>query len=150
MGGRFPSGYEFNVMKDAKASQNVYQNWPTQVIFSGFEIGAKIVAGIPLIHNAAIKNDPVKDVFRISIPQAKEDSAGRKSWDETAVLVSIKGYSQFYTLHQGHIVIADDGKNSWDDNGKGQAYLVEKVDYKEVERLINKLIQHQAEVKGQR
>src|SRR6202012_351720 len=24
MGGKFPSGYEFNVMKDAKASQNVY------------------------------------------------------------------------------------------------------------------------------
>ncbi len=26
MGGRFPSGYEFNVMKDAAASQNVYTN----------------------------------------------------------------------------------------------------------------------------
>ncbi|HVV55950.1 MAG TPA: nucleoside hydrolase, partial [Mucilaginibacter sp.] len=46
MGGKFPSGYEFNVMKDAKASQNVYENWPTQVIFSGFEIGAKILAGL--------------------------------------------------------------------------------------------------------
>ncbi|MGN6640701.1 MAG: nucleoside hydrolase, partial [Mucilaginibacter sp.] len=143
MGGKFPSGYEFNVMKDAKASQNVYQNWPTQVILSGFEIGAKIMAGVPLIHNEAIKNDPVKDVFRISIPQAKEDSAGRKSWDETAVLVAIKGYSPYYTLHRGRIIVADDGKNSWDDNGKGQAYLVKKVDYKEVEKLINELIQHQ-------
>ena len=143
MGGKFPSGYEFNVMKDAKASQNVYQNWPTHVIFSGFEIGAKIMAGIPLIHNDQIKNDPVKDVFRISIPLAKEDSLGRKSWDETAVLVAIKGYSQFYTLHPGRIIVAGDGKNSWDDTGKGQAYLVEKVDYHEVEKLINDLIQHQ-------
>lgn len=143
MGGKFPSGYEFNVMKDAKASQNVYQNWPTRVIFSGFEIGAKIMAGITLIHNDQIKNDPVKDVFRISIPLAKEDSLGRKSWDETAVLVAIKGYSQFYTLHPGRIIVAGDGKNSWDDTGKGQAYLVEKVDYHEVEKLINDLIQHQ-------
>jgi inosine-uridine nucleoside N-ribohydrolase len=143
MGGKFPSGYEFNVMKDAAASQNVYENWNTPVIFSGFEIGEKIKAGIPLIHNNAIKNDPVKDAFRLSIPQAKEDSAGRKSWDETAVLVAIKGYSKFYTLHPGKIKVADDGKNTWDDNGKGQAYLVEKVDYKEVEKLINELIQYQ-------
>ncbi|HEY9003545.1 MAG TPA: nucleoside hydrolase [Mucilaginibacter sp.] len=143
MAGRFPSGYEFNVMKDAKASQNVYTNWPTQVILSGFEIGEKILAGIPLIHNDAIKNSPVKDVFRISIPMAKEDSLGRKSWDETAVLVAIKGYSQFYTLHNGRMIVADDGKNTWDDNGNGQAYLVEKVDYKEVQKLINELIQYQ-------
>jgi inosine-uridine nucleoside N-ribohydrolase len=143
MGGRFPSGYEFNVMKDAAASQNVYVNWNTPIIFSGFEIGAKVLAGLPLIRNEAIKNDPVKDVFRVSIPLAKEDSLGRKSWDETAVLVAIKGYSEFYTLHPGRIKVADDGKNTWNDNGKGQAYLVEKVDYKEVEKLINELIMHQ-------
>ncbi len=143
MGGKFPSGFEFNVMKDAKASQNVYQNWPTFVIFSGFEIGAKVLAGLSLIHNESIKNDPVKDVFSISIPMAKEDSIGRKSWDETAVLVAIKGYSQYYTLHPGRIKVADDGSDIWDDNGKGQAYLVEKVDYKEVQELINSLIQHQ-------
>lgn len=143
MGGKFPSGYEFNVMKDAPASQNVYTNWPTRVIFSGFEIGEKIKVGIPLIHNKAIKNDPTKDVFRISIPQAKEDSAGRKSWDETAVLVAIKGYSQFYTLHPGRIKVEADGKNTWDDKGTGQAYLVEKVDYKQVQQLINELIMHQ-------
>jgi len=143
MGGKFPSGYEFNVMKDAKASQNVYKNWPGPVIFSGFEIGEKIKVGLPLIHNVAIHNDPVKDVFRISIPLAKEDSAGRMSWDETAVLVAIKGYSQWYTLHKGRITVADDGKNDWDNSGSGQAYLVEKVDHKVVQDLINKLIMHQ-------
>lgn len=143
MAGRFPSGYEFNVMKDAKASQNVFTNWPTQVIFSGFEIGVKVLAGLPLIHNDAIQHDPVKDVFSISIPLAKEDSLGRKSWDETAVLVAVRGYSDYYTLHAGRMKVADDGKNDWDDSAAGQAYLVEKADYKEVEKLINELIQHQ-------
>jgi inosine-uridine nucleoside N-ribohydrolase len=143
MAGKFPSGYEFNVMKDASASQNVYDNWNTQVILSGFEIGDKILAGLPLINNEAIKNSPVKDAFSISIPKAKEDSAGRKSWDETAVLVAIKGYSKFYTLHPGRIKVADDGKNTWDENGKGQAYLVEKADHREVQKLINELMMHQ-------
>ena len=65
------------------------------------------------------------------------------SWDETAVLVAIKGYSKYYTLHQGRMKVADDGSDTWDDTGKGQAYLVEKADYREVEKLINELIQHQ-------
>ncbi|HVX01438.1 MAG TPA: hypothetical protein VHA52_13530, partial [Candidatus Babeliaceae bacterium] len=102
-------------------------------------------------HNESIKNDPAKDAFRIAIPQAKEDSLGRKSWDETAVLVAIKGYSPYYTLHSGHIKVADDGQNTWDDSGPGQAYLVERIDYKEVEKLINELIQHQpVQAKGKR
>ncbi|HEY4325351.1 MAG TPA: nucleoside hydrolase [Mucilaginibacter sp.] len=143
MAGKYPSGFEFNVMKDAPASKNVYENWNTPIILSGFEIGEKIKAGLPLINNDAIKNSPVKDVFRISIPQAKEDSIGRKSWDETAVLVAIKGYDQWYTLHSGRMVVAADGSDTWDDNGKGQAYLVEKVDYKVVQDLINSLIMHQ-------
>ena len=142
MGGKFPSGYEFNVMKDAPASQNVYTNWPGQVIFSGFEIGVKIKAGLPLINNKTIKNSPTKDVFRISIPQAKEDSTGRCSWDETAVLIAIKGYSPYYTLHPGRMKVEADGKNTWNDNGSGQAYIVEKADYKQVQDVINELIQH--------
>jgi inosine-uridine nucleoside N-ribohydrolase len=143
MAGKYPSGYEFNVMKDAAASQNVYENWDTPVIFSGFEVGAKIMAGLPLIHNKEMKNDPVKDVFSISIPKAAEDSLGRKSWDETAVLVAIEGYSPLYTLHFGRIKVAADGKNTWDDSGKGQAYLVEKMDFKKVQDMINELIMHE-------
>jgi inosine-uridine nucleoside N-ribohydrolase len=143
MAGKFPSGFEFNVMKDAPASQNVFENWNTSVIFSGFEIGEKIKVGLPLIHDSAIKHDPVKDVFRISIPQAIEDSVGRKSWDETAVLVAIRGYSPWYNLHKGRMIVAADGSDTWDDNGEGQAYLVEKVDYKIVQDLINELIMHQ-------
>jgi inosine-uridine nucleoside N-ribohydrolase len=143
MAGKFPTGFEFNVMQDAKASQNVYQNWPTKIILSGFEIGAKIHVGLPLINNKSIKNDPTKDVFSICIPKAKEDSLGRMSWDETAVLVAIKGYSKWYTLHPGRMKVADDGSDVWDDAGKGQAYLVEKVDYLKMQKLIDELIQHQ-------
>ncbi len=143
MGGKFPSGYEFNIMKDAPASKNVYDNWGTPVIFSGFEIGVKIKAGLPLIGNAAIKNSPVKDVFKLSIPMAKEDSLGRCSWDETAVLIAIKGYGQWYTLHKGKMTVATDGSNGWDENGTSQSYIVEKVDYKVVQDIINTLIMHQ-------
>jgi hypothetical protein len=58
-------------------------------------------------------------------------------------LVAIKGYDNWYTLHHGRIKVAADGSDKWDDNRAGQAYLVEKVDHKVVQDLINELIQHQ-------
>ena len=144
MGGRFPEGKEFNLDQDAASSRFVFSNWPTKVLFSGFEIGDKIKVGLPLIHNDQIQSSPVKNVFSICIPMAAEDSAGRKSWDETAVLVAVKGYASFYKLHQGKIVIAEDGSNTWENNGShSQAYLEEAVSSDVVQSYINDLIQHQ-------
>jgi inosine-uridine nucleoside N-ribohydrolase len=143
MAGKFPEGYEFNVDKDIPASQFVFTNWPTTILFSGFEIGEKIKAGLPLINNSAIQNSPVKDVFRICIPMAKEDSAGRKSWDETAVMIAVKGFAPYYNLHYGHIQVANDGKNTWIDAVKTQAYLVEAKPSSEVESYVNNAMMHQ-------
>ncbi len=143
MAGRFPSGSEFNVNQDAVASQNVFSNWPTNILFSGFEIGWKIRVGLPLIHSNAIQNSPVKDVFRISIPMSREDSAGRMSWDETAVLVAVKGYAPYYHLEYGRIQVAADGSNTWSAEGKQHAHLVEAVSPEIVRDYINKIIMHQ-------
>jgi len=145
MAGRFPSGSEFNVNRDFIASKYVFENWPTPIVFSGFEIGAKIKVGLPLIHNDAIQSSPVKDVFNISIPMAKEDSAGRMSWDETAVLVGVMGYQEWYDVKQGKIIVSDkDGSNTWvDDKTSNQYYLVEKTSPAVVQKLIDEMIQHQ-------
>lgn len=143
MAGRFPSGKEFNVEKDAAASQVVYTSWPTPVLLSGFEIGMKIKTGLPLVQNKKIQNSPVKEVFRISLPMAKEDSAGRMSWDQTAVLVAAKGPEPFYTLRKGTMTVAADGSNTWKDGEGTHAYLVERGKPEEVEALINKLMMHQ-------
>ncbi len=143
MAGTFPSGKEFNVMKDAAASQYVVAHWNTPIIYTGFEIGRKIFTGLPLIHNAGIQNSPVKDVFRISIPMAEQDSAGRMSWDETAVLIAAKGYEPYYTLRKGAMIVAADGGNTWNSKGKKQAYVVERLPAKEVEDIINAIMMHQ-------
>ena len=142
MAGRFPSGKEFNVEKDAAASQVVFANWPTPVLLSGFEIGMKIKTGLPLVQNKAIQHSPVKDVFRISLPMAKEDSAGRMSWDETAVLVAVNGYQPYYTLRKGKMRVAPDGSNTWEDGKGDHAYLVEKISPWEVQTLFNRLMMH--------
>lgn len=143
MAGNFPAGKEFNVMKDSSASVAALENWPTEVIYSGFEIGKNIKTGLPITQNESIQNSPVKDVFRICLPQAPEDAAGRMSWDETAVLVAVRGYEPYYTLQPGKIKVAPDGSNTWDASGSGQGYLVEKAPPAEVQALIDQLMAHQ-------
>jgi pyrimidine-specific ribonucleoside hydrolase len=143
MAGKFPEGYEFNIKEDAQASRYVFAHWQKPLLFSGFEIGQKIKTGLPLVNNNAIQNDPVKDVFRICIPLAKEDSAGRMSWDETAVLVAIAGYRPFYTIKEGNIEIKEDGKNAWNSMGAKQFYLIENEPAAKVAEIINTLIMHQ-------
>jgi pyrimidine-specific ribonucleoside hydrolase len=143
MAGRFPSGSEFNVRMDTAASQFVFSNWQTPVLFSGVGIGLKIKTGLPLIHNDAIKNSPVKDVFRICIPLSPEDSAGRMSWDETAVLIAVKGYKPWYKIEKGKMMVNEDGGNTWTRESSLHSYIVEELSPIIVERLINNLIMHQ-------
>ncbi|MEO5998957.1 MAG: nucleoside hydrolase [Chitinophagaceae bacterium] len=143
MAGRFPAGKEFNVERDAAASRTVFENWNTPVLLSGFEIGAAIKTGLPLVNNKNIRNNPVKDVFSICIPMSKQDSAGRMSWDETAVLVAIRGYQTWYRVQEGKMKVAPDGSNSWDNKEKGQFYLVEKESPLVVQEIIDNLMMHE-------
>ncbi|MVM29673.1 nucleoside hydrolase [Spirosoma sp. HMF4905] len=143
MAGKFPSGREYNVFRDTPSSKIVFADWPTPILMSGFEIGEKIHSGLPLTQNKAIQHSPVKDVFSISLPKSKEDKDGRMSWDQTAVLVGVRGYAPYYTVKSGRLTMNADGSNGWDDTGKGHQHLVGKLPALEVEALINKLMQHQ-------
>ena len=144
MGGIFPMGREFNVASDSVASAYVFGHWPTPILLSGFEIGVKIKTGLPLVNNATIQNSPVKDVFRICLPMAKEDAGGRSSWDETAVLVGIAGYKPWYTVNSGSMRVLPDGSNTWQSSTFGHcSYLVETPKSGQVQNLINALLMHQ-------
>lgn len=143
MAGKFPNGREFNVFMDTPASKIVFENWPTPILLSGFEIGEKIHSGLPLTQNSRIQNSPVKDVFAICLPKSKEDAGGRMSWDQTAVLVAIKGYAPYYDVKSGRLTVNADGSNGWDGAGKGHQHLVVKMPVPQVEKTINELMQHQ-------
>lgn len=144
MAGKFPSGWEFNVFSDSTASAYVFEHWPTPVLLSGFEIGVRIKCGIPLVQNTHIRHSPVKDVFRISMPLAAEDSLGRSSWDETAVLIAIAGYQPWYSTQTGTMHVAPNGSDTWQDSPDGRhARILEARPVAEVQQLINTLIMHQ-------
>ena len=143
MAGKFPSGKEFNVEQDAKASIHVFKHFKKPIVLSGFEIGARVKTGLPLVANRKIKDSPVQDVFRISIPLDEQDKEGRMSWDQTAVLIAIRGHEPYYTLSCGTMVVEEDGSNSWNDQGKNHCHLVEKTQPAVVQKIINDLMMHQ-------
>jgi len=142
MAGRFPQGKEFNVQVDSSSSKYVYENWPTQVIFSGFEIGYEILTGLRLMSMKGDDN-PVKDVFRISIPMSEEDKNGRMSWDETAVLIAVYGTNGFFDVVPGTITVNTDGSNGWINNPKGKhSYVKQKMSIEDMSQFIEDRMMH--------
>ncbi|QEC67899.1 nucleoside hydrolase [Panacibacter ginsenosidivorans] len=139
------SGYEFNVVVDANASQKVFNEWPTPWIMSGFEIGEKIHTGIRLINNESIQNSPVKDAFKIAL--AKDNNTiGRNSWDETAVLVAVRGLRPYFNFKKLNFKIEDDGKDIVIAGDK-IVYLTFKQTPEEIAGTIEDLMMHQPKVK---
>ncbi|MBX3257438.1 MAG: nucleoside hydrolase [Chitinophagaceae bacterium] len=143
MAGKFPEGREYNVLIDSIASEKVFTNWPTPVLFSGFEIGEKVITGKELINNAAIQNSPVKDAYAKAMLHYESDRNGRNSWDQTAVLVAVRGIAPYYTTQRGQIVLKG-GNNEWknDTNGR-QSYLIAILPPEKVSAEIEALMMHQ-------
>ena len=134
-------GYEFNVMVDAAASQKVFTDWPTPVTISGFEIGEKILTGIRLIHNESIHNSPVKDAFGIALSK-DSNTVGRNSWDETAVLVAVRGIGPYFSYRKLNFLVENDGKNVLIP-GEKFIYLTFKQTPDEIGKVIEDLMMHQ-------
>lgn len=142
MAGKFPAGREYNVLIDSVASEKVFTQWPTQVLYSGFEIGEKVVTGKQLTSDERIQNSPVKDAFVKAMAYHQSDYNGRMSWDQTAVLVAVRGVSPYYTTEKGTIVIKG-GDNEWIPAAKAkQAYLVAAWPPEKVRAEIEALMMH--------
>ena len=142
MAGLFPEGKEFNVYCDVPASRVVAEQWPVEIVFSGFEIGNAILTGKKLVR-MNVENSPVKDAYSLCF--AEGDPDGRMSWDLTAVLVAIKGYEPYYNVERGTFrVVDDEGTNSWTLDERGRDLrLIEKVPPTEMAVLIENYMMHQ-------
>ena len=150
MAARFDSAMgsfkEFNVVRDSASAKVVFDSWPTPIIFSGFEIGMNLHTGLPLL-DSSVARSPVKDVFARCIPMSKEDAKGRMSWDETAVLVAVKGYQPYFNVVHGRIVGNINGSNGWDTTGTRDAYLVQQMPVPQMEQVLNGLMMHRPMIK---
>lgn len=120
MGGHFPSGREFNIFQDTEASREALAGWPTEIVFSGWEVGLAETGG-PLRELPA--TSPVRRAYELyrRIPH--------KSWDLMTVLYAVRGIDRdraggYWDLSpRGRMVLAENGANTWQtDPGGNQRY----------------------------
>jgi len=149
MGGSFPEKEEkrikeTNIKRDSTSSKYTIDNWPTPIIFSGFEIGLKIKTGLRLIRNKKITNSPVKMAYAMNIAKRPYDKGGRRSWDQTAVLVAVNGIEPYFGYKTGWFVTNADGSNKWTDDPKGKhKYIVQKMSPDSVAHVIEDIMMHE-------
>ena len=142
MAGAFPEGREFNVYCDAEASSVVASEWPTEILFSGFEIGEKVLTGKRLVAMPT-EHSPVKEAYAMSF--AEGDPDGRMSWDQTAVLVAIKGYAPYFEIERGRFQVLDEeGHNGWKPDSNGpHARLLFRMTPQQIAEVIEGDMMHQ-------
>jgi inosine-uridine nucleoside N-ribohydrolase len=154
MGGKFPRGPEFNLALDPEATVQVINEWPTPILFSGWEIGETIKSGGRVQREGAPDN-PVRQSYAYYFNQP--DSVRlRESWDQTAVLAAVRRTGDYWDTHPGRIVFAPKwsrtspdhnpeykewDENTWQDDPNGpHRYLVEKMPPAQVEQVIEELM----------
>jgi purine nucleosidase len=144
MGGKFPNGRfdngegEYNLRVDRAAALRVMNDWPTPAVFSGFEIGDRVMTGKGL--RAAPETSPVRAAY-----QHFNGLTDRESWDQTAVLYAVRGAGAYWKesetgLALMHVGLAT-GYNEWiPTTRKAHRYLIEKMPAAEVARVIEGLM----------
>ena len=155
---RYPDGKEYNSMTDAESSRIAIENWPTPVVFTDFEYGKDCFAGRALAESGK-SDSPVADVFAGNIPTREEirrDSAlqlrrhfgmgGRSAWDETAVLIAVRGTEPYFNVERGtYRMVGNDGADEWAPDAENGPHLrvTERMSKAEVGRIIDELMMRQ-------
>jgi inosine-uridine nucleoside N-ribohydrolase len=140
MAAKFPEGKETNIYGDTPASIIVMRDWPAEIILSGYEIGFVIRTGKKVVQ-MPVENSPVKDVYSMCLA---EDIVARASYDQTAVLVAIKGYESYFSTERGTVNVNSDGYNTWtpDENGR-HVRLMQKLPPEQLASIIETCMMHQ-------
>jgi inosine-uridine nucleoside N-ribohydrolase len=142
MAGGFPEGNEFNINQHASASVYTLANWPTPILFSGFEIGAKIMTGNK-VATKGTKGSPVQWAYHYCLSNYENrQSVNRNSWDHTAVLCAVRNPEDyFYVIGNGTFVCNADGSNSWNpEKNSNHSFLVHKYPYQQFADILDGLM----------
>lgn len=141
MAGVFPKGREYNIYSDANSASTVIHNWPTEIVFCGFEIGYQIITG-QQVRRMQAENNPIKDIYELSMSQGEPQ--GRWSWDQATIWAAIKGYSPHYTYERGIMRVDNNGTNEWHSINQGKHLkLVLLTPPEEMASLLEKYMMHQ-------
>jgi purine nucleosidase len=99
-------GPEYNVFIDVPAARQVYANWPTEIVASGFEIGLAIKYPAVSIERdfAYVPHHPLPEAYVLY----QEMPYDRETWDLTSVLYAVRPDRGYFALSEPGTITVDE------------------------------------------
>ncbi|WP_390621724.1 nucleoside hydrolase [Roseiconus nitratireducens] len=126
-----PAPYrEYNVIKDLDAARYLSQHWPTEIVWSGFEIGLNLKYPHQSIDQdyGYVEHHPVAEAYRLY----REPPHDRPTWDLTSVLHAVRPDHQYFDLSPaGTVTVDPEGYTRHNAKSDGRdRYLIIREDQK--------------------
>ncbi len=134
-----PRYLEYNVIKDIPSIQALVRDWPTEVIWSGFEIGIAVPYPAVSIERdyGYVAHHPLAEAYRLYEPPPHN----RPTWDLTAVLHAVHPDRGYFDLSPpGTVTVEQDGFTRFEASPQGRhRYLILRPEQRG--RVIEALVQ---------
>ncbi len=117
---------EYNINKDIPSAQFLAQQWPTQIVWSGFEIGKNLTYPHQSILKdyRYVKHHPLPEAYTLYEPPPHD----RPTWDLTSVLYAVRPDHDYFDLSKpGKVTVADNALTTFEEaEGGRDRYLILK------------------------
>ncbi|MGB7325041.1 MAG: nucleoside hydrolase [Rubripirellula sp.] len=115
---------EYNIVKDIPAAKTLVQDWPTPIIWSGFEIGKNLTYPHQSILQdyRYVPHHPLPEAYTLYMPPPHD----RPTWDLTSVLQAVRPDHEYFDLSTtGRVQVADNGLTTFEEAADGRdRYLI--------------------------
>jgi len=104
---------EYNIIKDLPAAQKLSQDWPTPIVWSGYEVGINLRYPHESIEKdyGYVEHHPVAEAYYLFAPPPHD----RPTWDLTSVLYAVRPHESGFELSPpGRVSINDKGHATFD------------------------------------
>jgi inosine-uridine nucleoside N-ribohydrolase len=119
---------EYNVFTDAESFRDLMKNWPTPIVFSGFEIGLEISFPYEAIQKdfRYAAHHPIVEAYKLYVGKPED----HPNWDSTAVLEAIRPDRGYFAFSEpGRVSLGEKNTTVFTRDPKGTCrYLILKPD----------------------
>lgn len=122
--GQLHDHLEYNVVQDIPSAKQLADNWPTPIVWSGFEIGL----ALPYPHRSILQDyryvshHPLAEAYVLYSPPPHD----RPTWDLTSVLYAVRPHHNYFTLSaSGTVTVDGNGLTTFTQANEGNSrYLI--------------------------
>ena len=127
MGGQFPpaANPETNIATHPDAARLVAAQWPTEIVWQGFEVGNPVITGEALKRTP--RSNPVRRAFELRLFHKRPSiEGGQPSYDQAAAFYAVRGENAELWNEErgGRVVIDEQGFSRWVSDATSRQVMV--------------------------